>query len=73
MKTREGKWVRYPPLRCYLEKGIAKRYGGVSRTGLPRSAHAESTQGAFSQRCLEQLGSYILRDTDTLTIEAARP
>ena len=29
---KQGKWVRYPPLRYYLEKVLCDR-GGVSRTG----------------------------------------
>ena len=29
----QGKWVRYPPLRYYLERVLRDRGGGVSRAG----------------------------------------
>ena len=30
---KQGKWVRYPPLRYYLERVLRDMGGGVSRTG----------------------------------------
>ena len=33
--AKQGKWVRYPPLRYYLERVLRDRGGGVSRIGLP--------------------------------------
>ena len=35
---KQGRWVRYPPLRYYLERVLRDMGGGLSRTGPPKPA-----------------------------------